>query len=343
MINVGIIGCGKIAVTRHLPEYQENPDANIVAVYDENLERTLKTAEKYHAKPCKSIEELLSLPEIHAISVCTANAFHYPITIQALKAGKHVLCEKPMAVTLAECEDMVNVARQMHRYLMVGHNQRLARTHVKAREMILNGSIGKLLTFQTNFLHSGPETWTIDRNNNWFFDKTSAAFGAMADLGVHKTDLIQFLTGEKIVEVMAYASTLDKKNSSGEYINVDDNAFCIYKMESGIAGTMVVSWTDYGAENNSTTLYGTDGVIHLYEHPDYSIIVEKKDGTSEYYKIDQIQTNSSQTKSGIIDMWIDCLVQDKQPTISGEEALSSMKAVFAALESVDTGRRVKIK
>ena len=193
-IKIGVIGCGKIAQVRHIPEYAANPHVEIAGFYDLNRERAEELAEKYGAAAYASYEELLADGEIDAVSVCVANNAHAEISIAALKAGKHVLCEKPMAVMLEECEEMVAAAKEAGKYLMIGQNQRLAKAHVKARELIAEGVIGKVLTFRTIFGHGGPETWSVDPGKSvWFFDKSKAAMGAMADLGIHKTDLIQYI------------------------------------------------------------------------------------------------------------------------------------------------------
>lgn len=341
IINVGIIGCGKIAQVRHLPEYADNAQARIAAVFDLCEERAQEMAQKYKAKVYESYQELLADPSIDAVSVCAANAVHCQITVEALQAGKDVLCEKPMAVTLKECEKMVETAKKTGRFLMIGHNQRLAKTHARAKELIEAGEIGEILTFKTNFGHKGPETWAIDSKNIWFFDKKHAAFGAMADLGIHKTDLIQFLTGQRVKSVMAYLGTRDKKDADGNPIGVDDNAICIYQMTGGAVGTMCASWTYYGPEDNSTILYGTEGVMHIYDDPAYSLFIEKKNGEKIFFELDKIQTNDNQTKSGVIDLWVDSLVNRKEPEISGEEALYAMRAVFAAQESAEKGIMVE--
>lgn len=227
---------------------------------------------------------------------------------------------------------------------MVGHNQRLAKAHVLARRLVRNGEIGRIITFKTNFGHSGPETWSVDPGQNvWFFDKRLASMGALADLGIHKTDLIQYLIDQKVSEVSAFIETLDKRGSSDELIGVDDNAICIYKMDGGAMGTMTASWTYNAYEENSTILYGTDGIMRIYDDPVYSIVMEKKNGEKILYEVDKIQTNDDQTKSGVIDHWIDCLINRKEPIMSGEEVLHSMRAVFAALQSAKEGRVIKIK
>ena len=342
-IKVGIIGCGKIAQVRHIPEYEANPDAEIAGLYDLNQERAKELAEKYGATAYASYEELLADPEIDSVSVCAANNAHAEISIAALNAGKHVLCEKPMAVTLEECEAMVAAAKKAGCYLMIGQNQRLAKAHSKAKELIAQGEIGKVLTFRTIFGHGGPETWSVDPGKNvWFFDKTKAAMGAMADLGIHKTDLIQYILGEKVVETQAVLTTLDKRDASGKLIGVDDNAICIYKMEGGAIGTMTASWTYYGAEDNTTIIYGTKGMMRLYDDPEYAVKIIYADGTRTNYQIDKIQTNDNQLSSGVIDLFVKSLVENMPPEISGESVLSAMKAVFASIESSKTGKTIRI-
>ena len=276
MIKVGILGCGKIAQVRHIPEYDENPCCELVGFFNPTRSRAEDMAAKYGGKVYDTADELLADPEIDAVSVCAANNAHAELSIKALKAGKHVLCEKPMAISLADCEEMVRVAKEQGKRLMIGQNQRLTNAHQLAKKMIADGEIGKVITFRTTFGHGGPETWSITPGKNtWFFDKTKAAMGAMADLGIHKTDLIQFLLGENVVRTTAKLTTLDKRGADGNLIGVDDNAICIYEMADGTIGTMTASWTYYAAEDNSTVLYGTRGEMRIYDDPAHSIVVKK--------------------------------------------------------------------
>ena len=343
MIRVGVIGCGKIAQVRHIPEYEANPDAKIVALYDVNVQRARELAEAHGCRAYETLEELLADPDVDAVSVCTSNATHAQSTIDALRSGKHVLCEKPMAITIEECEEMVEAARAVGKRLMIDQNQRFARAHVRAKELLDAGRIGKVLTFRTAFGHGGPETWSVDPGTgSWFFDPKRAAMGAMADLGVHKTDLVQWLIGQTVVAATAKIATLDKRDPEGNLVGVDDNALCIYQMDGGAMGTMTASWTYYGPEDNSTVIYGTEGVMRIYDDPAHSIVIDLKSGETEYYDVEAIQTNDNQTASGIIDAFIECLEGDTEPAISGENVLSAMRAVFACIESSKTGKTVEI-
>ncbi|MGE5631893.1 MAG: Gfo/Idh/MocA family protein [Caulobacteraceae bacterium] len=343
MVNIGVIGCGKIAQVRHIPEYADNKNCSLVGFYDRSLSRAEEMVQKYGGLAFSSYKELLENKEIDAVSICVSNHLHAEITIAALHAGKHVLCEKPMATTISDCEAMVKAAEETGKKLLIGHNQRLTPAHIRAKQLIKEGLIGDIITFKTTFGHSGPETWSINPGRDvWFFDKKAAAMGVMADLGVHKTDLIQFLTGQTIIEATAKLTTLDKRNSDGKLIGVDDNAFCIYRMTNGIVGTLTVSWTYYGPEDNSTVLYGSKGIMRIYDDPDYSIKVMLHNGEKINYKLESIQTNDNQTKSGVIDLFIDSIMNDKETELSGRVALSAMRAVFASVESSGTGKTVAI-
>lgn len=342
-LRVGIIGCGKIAQVRHIPEYAANPRAELAGYYDFVLRRAEEMAARYGGKAYTSVEALLTDPNIDAVSVCVANHAHAEVAVAALRAGKHVLCEKPMAVTLAECEQMVAEAEQAGKYLMIGQNQRFAAAHVKAKELLRAGAIGTVRTFKTCFGHDGPDNWSIDSGTaNWFFDKSKSAFGAFADLGVHKTDLILFLLESPVAEVKATIATLDKRDREGKPVEVDDNAVCIYRLENGVIGTMTASWSYYGQEDNGTVLYGTEGIMKIYADPKHSIVLHLKTGETVCYDADAIQTNDNQTNSGIIDAFVDALSQGKEPPVSGREVLISMRAVFAAAEAAETGKTVRL-
>lgn len=343
MLNIGILGCGKIAQVRHIPEYIANKDASIVGFFDSDAPRTREIAAKFGGKAYSSAQELLADPAIDAVSVCVANFAHAELTIQALKAGKHVLCEKPMAITLEECENMMAEAARSGKRLLIGQNQRLAKAHAKARELVAAGEIGRVVTFRTTFGHGGPETWSITPGKNtWFFDKKRAAMGAMADLGIHKTDMLRYILDQDIVRTTARLLTLDKRGADDQLIGVDDNAICIYETSGGAFGTMTASWTYYGQEDNSTVLYGTKGIMRIYDDPVHTITVIPREGEVKHYDLEQIQTNDNQTASGVIDEFVEAVTQGRPSMLDADDVVKSMKAVFASIRSSEEGRPVDV-
>ncbi len=348
MVNVGIIGCGKIAQRRHAPEYASNANANIIGFFDKRQENTERMAQKYGGRVYRTIDEMLADPTIDAVSVCAANNSHAQISIQAMRAGKHVLCEKPMATTVEDAEEMVRVARETGVFLMIGQNQRYNTGHIRAKELLEQGIIGKPLTFKTTFCHGGPERWCSEPGDEciskdiWFFDKNIASMGAMADLGIHKTDLIQYLLDDYITEVTAKIATLDKRDSSGKLIELEDNAICIFKMSKGTMGTMTTSWTDYGEEDNSTVIFGTKGLMRLYDNSEHTIQISTDRGDKIYYDLDRMMTNENQLQSGVIRRFISAIVNGDRTDAADERCVNALRAVLAAFESSKQDKTIVI-
>lgn len=153
MKRIGIIGCGKIAQVRHIPELNANPDAQIVGYYNPTHSRAEEMAAKYGGKVYDSIDELLADESIDAVVISLANVAHAEASIQALQSGKAVLCEKPMATTLEECEAMVAASVKANKPLMIAQNQRLTKAHELARQLVSEGRIGRVVSFRTTFGH----------------------------------------------------------------------------------------------------------------------------------------------------------------------------------------------
>jgi len=344
IIRVGIIGCGAVTQRRHVPEYMANLNAEIAGFSDFNKERANELCMKYGGKFYENINEMISDETINAISVCSPNATHAQISIASLKAGKHVLCEKPMALTLDETRAMLAAEKESGKTLMLGHNQRLIKAHMKAKELLSSGTIGKLLFFQCNFKHSGPENWSIDRSQKtWFFSKAQAHFGVMGDLGSHKIDLIRFLTGAEIKSVFTNIMTLDKRNEDGSLIDLDDNAVCQFRMDNGMPGIMHYSWTNYGQEDNSTIVYGDAGVMKIFGDYADDIVIEMRDGTTVKYTVGTISTNTNQTNSGVIDEFIASILENRVPIVTGIDGHNTLAVITAGIASNAEGRWIDVK
>ncbi|TKC18985.1 Gfo/Idh/MocA family protein [Robertmurraya kyonggiensis] len=327
-ITVGIIGCGSISRFRHAPEYKANPHVDEIVFFDKSLERAKELAEEFGGRVVETIEELFNDSSIIAISDCSSNEAHHLNTTQALLHGKHVLCEKPLAINVKYAEQILEAQAASGKKLMVDHNQRFTKAHQKAKEIIEKKELGEVLTFKTNFGHQGPESWSVDKSNaTWFFKKERSHSGVAGDLGIHKIDLIHFLLDDEIEEVLAFTGALDKLDENGEPIEVCDNVVCALKTKKGRIGTASFSWTYYGSEDNSTTIYCQKGILKIYQHSTNQLIVEKKDGEVIKYELEAIQTNESQTKSGVIDAFIDCIIHDKEPPVTAQQAVASLRVI----------------
>lgn len=342
-LRVAIIGCGSIAEFRHAPEYHANPQAEIAAFCDPAPGRAERLAQAYGGLAFTNYEDVLALDDVDAVSVCTSNATHAEVTVRALRASKHVLCEKPISTTLADARQMIRAAERHGKVLMVGHNQRLAPAHVMARELLAGGTLGRVLTFKTTFGHGGPETWSADKGaGTWFFRRNAASLGALGDLGVHKADLMRFLLGDEIDEVYAAAGAYHKTYENGDPIDVEDNAICVLKTRRGIAGTLCASWTYYGGEDNSTILYCEHGILAIYASKEHPLVLTGRDGTVRHYDAGAIQTNDSQTSSGVIDAFVASALHGTRPAVTGEDGYEALSIALACSQSAKEGRAVAV-
>lgn len=342
MIKVGIIGCGSIAVGRHIPAYLDNPDTELAAFYDPVPKRAAQLAEKYGACAYERLEDMLNCPSISAVSICAPERFHRDIAIAALQSGKHVLCEKPMAMNAVEAEDMQKEAQKSGRLFMVSHNQRIYEPHWKAKELLKEGCIGKILSFRTFLSHGGPEWGITDPAvRSSYFDRFEGNGGVMLSVGCHRIDLIPWLFDRKIVSVMAYLTTLDKKKSNAEPIRDEDTAMILLKCEGGLAGMLYAGWCTYGCADRETHIFGTEGVMKLFEDP-WSVSIYKKSGEKIYYDLSAWAPKGSEGATGIIDRFVDCIINHKEAFVTAQEGVQCMKVLDAIKESADKETWVRV-
>ena len=319
-----------------------NPLSKIAALSDPVSDRVQELAKKIGARPFTDYKDMLASANIDAVVVCGPNALHASQTLDVLKAGKHVLVEKPMATTREDARAMIQAAKKAGKFLMIGLNQRLMPPHVRAKEILASGRLGKVLTFRTAFKHPGPEGWSVDAAKSWFFRKSEAIMGVTGDLGVHKADLMRWLLGQEFTEVGGFISTLDKRGPDGTLIPLDDNAFLTLKTKSGIIGSMILSWTNYGVEENYTVLYCQKGVLSLGTDPVYGVIVNYRNGDRELHKVGEMSTNVKQVASGIIDAFTASILSGKAPKIDGREGYQSLDVILTAIDAAKQGKILKI-
>ncbi|GAA0468097.1 Gfo/Idh/MocA family oxidoreductase [Alkalibacillus silvisoli] len=333
-ITVGIVGCGSITRFRHAPEYLTNPHVDEIVFFDRNRHRAESLVKEFGGRIAESFKELIQDPAIDVISDCSSNEVHHIHTTQALMNGKHVLCEKPLAVSTEHAKTILEAQKKSGKKLMVDHNQRFTKVHQKARKIIQSGEYGDVLTFKTTFGHGGPESWSVTKSNaTWFFKKERSHSGVAGDLGIHKIDLVHYLINDEIEEVKSFAGALDKVDENNQPIEVCDNVVCVFKTKKGRLGNGSFSWTYYGEEDNSTTIYLQKGIVKIYHDLEDQIIIEQPGGEKAKYELEPIQTNDHQSNTGVIDAFIDWVVHDIDPPVKGEDAYSSLKVVERILEN----------
>jgi myo-inositol 2-dehydrogenase/D-chiro-inositol 1-dehydrogenase len=338
-VRVGVIGAGAVADIHHLPAYHELSEAKLVAVCDVNEERAKAMAKKYDAEAWYTdYIKLLERDDIDAVSICTPNFLHCEQTVAAAKHGKHVLVEKPMAVTIEECDKMIEACEKANVKLMVGANPRFDPQNQQIKEIIDKGTIGKILQIKYHAGTSGPYiTWPAV--SDWFFDESKVGGGCLIDLGAHFIDLLRWLTGD-VSSVCAIAGNLSR-NSKGE-----DNVMLLLTFKNGVLGELDMSWT-YDKRYYLAEIHGTEGALFV-GIPLAPIVVDLREGASKLLNgpiHSSIPKTSEETVKSIkkkIKNFLEAIINDKEPMITGRDGRAVMQIIVAAYESIRTGKRTFI-
>lgn len=226
MIKIGVIGCGKIAQFRHIPEYASNPNVRLVGFFDINQKRAADLATKFGGQAYESLEALLAA-DIDAVSVCTPNYVHAQQSIAALKAGKHVLCEKPMGVNEQECRWVVEAVQATGVHYTVGYNRGMAPLVVAARDLI-GDSPAKRLIYHRIQAPFPASHWT---------HQAEIGGGRFVGEGCHIFDLLCELIPAPPVAVYAAGGTfLDP-----EMVQIPDSGIVTLTFADGSVGTTLIA------------------------------------------------------------------------------------------------------
>lgn len=348
-VRIGVVGVGGISAC-HISAYQKNPDVELVAFCDINKDTLKKKGEMYGVKALYTdFGEMLKNEDIDAVSVCTWNNAHAELAIQALRAGKHVLCEKPMAMNREQAEKMLEESEKAGKILMVGFVRRYGNDVVVAKDLVDSGALGDIYFAKVKYLR---------RNGNpggWFSDKKRSGGGPLIDLGVHVIDLARYLMGKpKVVSV--YGATFEKlgnrsdvKDEKGylatadgqkEVCDVEDLAVADLRFDNGSLMHLETSYSlNIKDDDNLVAVYGTKGGLDVNERCE---IHTQQNG----YLVDTSLANRVTMDSMFdneINHFVDCVKNGKQPNSCAEDGLEIMKIIDAIYESSRTGHEVIIK
>ncbi len=333
---VGVIGAGSIAQECHMPGYKKDKRTRLVAFSDPAVERQGEVIAKFGAvQGYADYRDMLRNESLDIVSVCTPNKFHAANVIASLEAGCHVLCEKPIAVSLKEADAMMAAAKSARRKLMIGFTHRLLAGPRQCKELLAEKRIGKPFMIRVRFAHGGPYPgWA---KNSWFYKKELAAGGAMLDMGIHAIDLCLWLMGP-INAVSAKAATLVKK------IEVDDNAVMILEFKSGALGYIEVGWTSKPGFSG-LEIYGTEGSIICDYIKGLQLCEGKasagKDSFSEWTMLDRKPTRGGWPIE--ISYWLDVIGGKERLSMTGQAGRDALEVALAAYKSSDSGRRVPLR
>jgi predicted dehydrogenase len=255
-LRIAMLGAGWIA-DMHARAIEAAPGATLVAVANHRLARAEELAERHGAsRATEDWRALCDDPAINAVVVATPNVLHAEQSIAALAAGKHVLVEKPMAMTTAEGEAMLRAARAAGRCLAVGHMWRFRDEVIALRDRIAVGDLGRVVRTHGYGVHAlwGP--------SGWFTERALAGGGALIDMGIHAIDTARFLLGDP--EPVRVQASIGRAYGSGD---VDDDGLVLVDWRGGVRSLVESGWWEprLGGLEADTEVYGTDGYARIWE------------------------------------------------------------------------------
>jgi len=329
------IGAGAIAQACHMPGYVRNPNVELVAFADPVPARHKEVHATFDGvRGYRDFREMLKKEDLDVVSICTPNKIHAPAAIAALKAGCHVLCEKPVATTLGDTDRMIETAKQTRKKFMVGFTHRLFTGTNRCKELLAKKALGKPFMIRVRFAHGGPYPgWAKDK---WFYDPILAAGGALLDMGIHAIDQCLWLLGP-ITAVTAKSATLVKK------IEVDDNALLLLEFKNGALGYIEVGWTSKPGFSG-LEIYGTEGSLICDYVNGLKLIggtaSAGTDSRTEWELLDKTPTKGGWETE--IDHWVDVVLGKEKLTMTGKTGRDALEVALAAYQSSRTGKKVKI-
>ena len=351
---VGIIGCGGIATGKHMPSLAKVREAEMVAFCDIVRERAEDAKGKYGASDAAVYEdyrELLADPSIDVVHVCTPNDSHAEIAIAALEAGKHVMCEKPMAKTAEGARRMLEAAERTGKKLSIGYQNRYRPDTRYLKDACEKGELGEVYFAKAHAIRRrAVPTWGV------FLDEEKQGGGPLIDIGTHALDLALWLMDNykpKVVLGRAYHKLSQTENAANAWgpwdpakFTVEDSAFAMITMENGASIVLESSWALNSLEIDEAkvTLCGTqagadmkDGLRFNGEDNSrlYTKNVELSGGGVAFY-----EGNSEDPAELEARMWIDAVLNDKELVVKPEQALVVSEILEAIYESSRTGKAV---
>ncbi|MBP5659841.1 MAG: Gfo/Idh/MocA family oxidoreductase [Lachnospiraceae bacterium] len=317
-VNIVIIGAGEIAVRRHIPALLKGEHTNFYGVFNKHPESTKRIAERHNVYAYESLEEVLSDPNVDAVLISTSPELHAELAIAALKSGKHVLLEKPMTLSVEEAVSIDKAAKETGLKLELLHVQRFYAQHVKAKELLDSGAIGKLLTVRTVLGNSDPEVLDGKKYPGWH--------DALFNIGVHRADLLRWLVGSEVKGVYAQVNKIIVDTIPGDSRETNDHAAGILQFENGVVGTLIASKLSFHGEDRSTTLIGTKGAIITFS-AGHDVVLKLSDGTTEYFDFESSHPQGELELTDLHERFALSILNDTDVDVTGEDGIEAVRIV----------------
>jgi phthalate 4,5-cis-dihydrodiol dehydrogenase len=348
MIGIGIIGAGRISGA-HARAAASLPQTRLAAVAEPDEERRAAFGARYGGTPFADTHEMLECPDVDAVVVALPHWLHAEVSCAALEAGKHVLLEKPMAMTVAECDAMIAAARRTGRKLMVGHSQHFFPVNQAAKALLDSGELGRIVM--------ATDTWFKpffgrEKRPPWFLD-TSRGGGMWPMNGSHMIDRMTMFIGSDVVAVKAMVGTYFFDQPA------TDAGLAFLQFRNGVCATLAhAGYRDHcGVDRFEGEITATEGQIRFttsrlwrsrddrYEEVDVLIEMPRlrsEAAPGEVAAAAKAVSGAPPTFALQMAAFADCILNDTEPPITGEYGREIVRVLNACEESGRTGREVRL-
>jgi len=326
-IKFGLLGCGMVAKYHLLPGLVKARYAEALAICSRSEEKAKAFASEFSIpKFYTDYSEMLSDKEIQAVIITTPNFLHHQQAVAAANAKKHILCEKPMALNVSECREMIESAQENDVKLMIAHHLRFKSCNRRAREIVRSGELGKVSTCRIQWSYNLGESPEID----WHAFKKYAGGGQFMNVNIHCVDLLRYILGE-----VKAVSAFTRKDI---YEEVEDKGIIMMEFENGVLGVAEGSYSVTGA-SNSMELYGTRA----------SLIVEEActcDSSGSLLFLPEKKTCSELDRTdpylAEIEHFAAAILENKEPESSGDDGMESVRVIQASYRSAQSRSHIDL-
>ncbi len=339
---IAILGAGFITDI-HMESYHRFvPEAEVVAVYARDIDKAKAFAEKYHIPNWyDDLDNIIQNSGCEVVDICLPNFLHYEATLKAATAGKHIIIEKPLAITIEQADEMITACKKAGVKLMYAEELCFAPKYERVRQLVNEGAIGDIYMLKQAEKHSGP-------HSDWFYDINLAGGGVLMDMGCHAIAWFRWmLKNAKAESVYATMSTVLHKGRT----KAEDNSVVIIEFENGVTAIAENSWAKHGGMDDKSEVYGTGGVVYAdlfmgnaaisYSKKGYGYAMEKAD-TTVGWSFTVFEEAFNQGYPHELKHFIECVQQDKEPVVTGEDGRAVLEIIYAAYASAAEGKKIML-
>lgn len=333
-VRFAVVGCGKIS-SSHFTGIMRAEEAELTAVCDMNADIANQKAQEYGVRAFTDYNELLQWDGVDAVCLCTPSGMHAEQTIQAAEAGKHIVCEKPMAIHLEDAERMVEACRKHGVKLTVIFPRRVSPVSQFVKKFLDEGGLGKLsmcsasIKFYRDQAYYDSAGW----RGTWAMD----GGGALMNQGIHTVDLLHWLAGP-VASLHGYADHVLRD------IEVEDTSVAILRYQNGALGTIEATTTSYNQPEHQLVFHGEKGTLILTGDQITALdLIDKKEQESlELPEFPPFRIVPDGQAFQIRDM-AQAILEDREPIVTGESGIASLEIILGIYQSQRTGQSIQFK